>query len=78
MIAPRGRVGDFGLLPGIEAVGLKLAADEIATRNLNFFTGGIPRQRDDLHAVTQWARDGVRRLAVVMKTTRLRSNGTAR
>ena len=51
-------VGDLGLLRG-QAIGLELAGDEVALRDLEFLVLDIARQVDDLHAVAQWPRNAV-------------------
>ena len=51
-------VGDLGLVGG-QPVGLELAGDEIAARDLEFLVLGIARQIDHLHAVAQRPRDAV-------------------
>ena len=54
----QGIVADLGLLGG-QAVGLELARDQVAPRDLEFFVLDIARKVDDLHAVAQRAGDAV-------------------
>src|SRR5262245_11608387 len=47
---PQSRIGNFDLLR-LEAVGLKLAAYKIATRDLELFAGYVAGERNHLHTV---------------------------
>jgi len=69
-------VGDLDLAR-LQAVRLHLPRHQVAPRNLQLLVGGVTGKADDFHAVAQ--RPGIvsSMFAVVMNTTRLRSNGTA-
>ena len=49
---------DLGLF-GLQAVGLELAANQIAPRDLQLLVFGVAGEADDLHAVQQRPRNGV-------------------
>ena len=70
-------VGDLDLL-GLQAVGLELAAHQIAPRDLELLVGRVAREL----MISMRSRSGPGMVssmfAVVMNTTRLRSNGTPR
>src|SRR5207244_2839278 len=51
-------VRDFDLTL-FDTVGFHLPANEIASRNLQFFGLGVAGQTDDLHAVAQRTRDAI-------------------
>ena len=51
-------VVDHRLL-GLQSVRLELPSHEVAPRDLHLFVLGVPREFDDLHAVTEGRRDGV-------------------
>ena len=44
---------------GLQPVGLQLAADQIAPRDLQLFARRVTGQRDDLHAIAHGAWDGI-------------------
>jgi hypothetical protein len=74
---PQRLIVDLDLL-GLQAVGLELAANQIAPRDLQLLVFGVAGEADDLHAVRSGPGTVSSILAVAMNTTRERSNGTPR
>ena len=58
-----------------QAAGLELLGQQVLAGNVVFFHAGVAGQLDDVHAVTQGPGMLPRSLAVVIKSTWLRSNG---